>query len=664
MKRIIFFLFSAWLFTTSVVVYSQTPNPIKKLDKSKFKNERRNFSLNDSISSNSNRNNRSKKINLSAKTTYTDYKVFSFLKDTTFIDTTLNIKKHYKFNFLRKDNFGLLPFHNIGQTFNKLTYDFDKLNPVPNIGFTAKQFSFNTVEDINYYEVPTPTSEIMFLTTLEQGRFLDSFFTLNFSKRLNVSIAYTGLRSLGKYRAALVSQGNFRTTFHYETKKGQYKIRGHIATQDILHEESGGLTPEALRAFIDDDPNFSDRARLDVNLENTENFLEASRVYLEQKYQLLSSKDSANQKDFTNLKIGHVLESSREAYEFRQGSPTNFIGTTNFSGTIRDGVKNTFIKNQFFLEFNSKYVLGTFRVKSNIMNYSYGYDKIINQTSEITKRKLKGSAASFGADWKAKINKFQLDATGEITPGSARLAGTNLQGNLSYKKDSLFDLKASILLNSASPNFNYLLHQSSYDGYNWVNNFDNIRTQNLGFQISSKWLNAAVNLTNIENYTYFGEDNKPQQYSENVTYLKVKASREFSYKKIALDNTIMYQNVSGGSAVFRVPELITRNTLYYSDYWFKGKPMQVQIGATFNYFTAYKANAYNPLLAEFTLQNSEEIGFPSVDIFFNAQIRRTRLYFRIDNALSDVGNRNYFSAPNYPYRDFTIRFGLVWNWFI
>ena len=43
---------------------------------------------------------------------------------------------------------------------------------------------------------------------------------------------------------------------------------------------------------------------------------------------------------------------------------------------------------------------------------------------------------------------------------------------------------------------------------------------------------------------------------------------------------------------------------------------------------------------------------------------RTRIYFRIDNALSELGERNYFSAPNYPYRDFTIRFGLVWNWFI
>jgi hypothetical protein len=620
-----------------------------------------NFSFNDSIVQD---NSGTKKINLSAKTKYTDYKIFSFLKDTSYVDTTLNIKKHYKFNFLRKDNFGLLPFHNIGQTFNRLTYDFDKINTVPGIGFTAKQFSFNTIRDIKYYEVPTPTSEIMFLTTLEQGRFLDSFFTLNFSRRLNVSIAYTGLRSLGKYRASLVSQGNFRTTFHYETKNKQYNVRGHIATQDVLNEESGGLTSESLLAFIDNDPNFSDRARLDVNLEEAENFLKASRVYLEQDYQLLSSKDSANQKDFTNLKVGHVLVSSKKAYEFSQNSPSNFIGTTNFSGNIKDDVNNTFLKNQFFLEFNSKYVLGTFKAKSSIMSYSYGYDKIINQTSNINTRKLKGSAISFGADWRAKINKFQLDATGEITPGSARLAGTNLLGNLSYKKDSLFDIKASILLNSKSPNFNYLLHQSTYDAYNWENDFENIRTQNLGFQIDSRWLNAAVNLTNIENYTYFDENNKPQQYSENVTYLKVKASREFIYKKFALDNTIMYQNVSGGSAVFRVPELITRNTLYYSDYWFKGKPMQVQIGATFNYFTAYKANAYNPLLAEFTLQNSEEIGFPTVDLFFNAQIRRTRIFFRVDNALSDFGKRNYFSAPNYPYRDFTIRFGLVWNWFI
>ena len=656
MKKIIFFLLLVCL--SSTYAYSQAKKPISKL---KLSQQKGNNINNDSIL---NGNNGTRKINLNGKTTYTDYKIFSFLKDTTYIDTTLNINKHYKFNFLRKDNFELLPFHNIGQTFNRLGYSFDKISSNPDIGFTAKQFFYKDVEDMLYYEVPTPTSEIMFMTTLQQGQFLESFFTLNFSRRFNLSFAYTGLRSLGNFRQALVSQGNFRTTFHYETKENQYTIRGHLTTHDLLNEESGGLTTESLEAFINDDPNFTDRARLDVNLDDTENSFEGSRLFFEQDYKLLSSKDSVTKKDFTNLKVGHTFLSEQKSYEFRQTSPTGFLGTTGFSGSFTDRVENSFLKNQFFVEFNSKYILGTFRVKSSLMSYSYGYSEIINQNSGINKRKLEGNAASFGADWKAKVKQFQLVATGEITPGNGRLSGTNLSGNLSFKKDSLYTIKASLLLNSKSPNFNFLLHQSTYDEYNWENDFENIRTQNIGFQFDSKWINTEVNLTNIQNYTYFGEDNLPSQSSENVTYLKVKASRELTYKKFSLDNVMMYQNVSGGASVFRVPEFVTRNTLYYSDYWFKEKSMQVQIGATFNYFTQYKANAYNPILSEFTIQNSQEIGFPTVDFFFNAQIRRTRIYFRMDNALSSFGKKNYFSAPNYPYRDATFRFGLVWNWFI
>ncbi|MEQ6123185.1 putative porin [Pseudotenacibaculum sp. MALMAid0570] len=626
-------------------------------DKGKFNANGNNLVLKDTTNS-------SVKVKLSGKTKYTDYKILSFFKDTTYIDTTLTIKKHYKFNFLRKDNFELLPFHNIGQTFNSLGYNFDRVSIRPDIGFRAKQFFYMEVEDINHYDVPTPTSEIMFLTTLEQGQFLESFFTLNFSRRFNASIAYKGLRSLGKYRSSLVSQGNFRTTFRYETKENQYTLRGHIATQDLLNEESGGLTTTALQSFINNDPNFTDRARLDVNLDNTENSFKGSRVYLNHDFKLLSAKDSLNQKDFTNLKIGHTFLSEGKNYEFRQNSTTSFLGTSNITGAVNDRVENSFLKNQFFLEFNSKYVLGTFRVKTSLMNYSYGYSEIFNQTSAITTRKLEGDAASFGADWNAKVKNFQLNASGEIIPGNGRLSGTNFNGNLSFKKDSLFTVKANLLLNSKSPNFNFLLHQNTYNEYNWQNNFDNIRTQNLGFQFNSKWINASANFTNIENYTYFGEDNKPYQSSENITYLKLKASREFKYKKFALDNILMYQNVSSGGSVFRVPTLVTRNTLYYSDYWFQGKPMQVQIGATFKYFSKYKANAYNPILSEFTIQNATDIGYPTVDLFFNAQVRRTRLFFRIDNALSNFGTRNYFSAPNYPYRDFVIRFGLVWNWFI
>jgi len=645
----------------SLAVLSVFGQKNRPLNKPKPLNERTDFIFNDTATVN---NAGTKKINLSAKTKYTDYKIFSFFQDTAYVDTSLTIQKHHAFNFLRKDLFGLVPLHNIGQTFNRLTYDFYPMGPSPDIGFSAKQFFFKKIKDLHYYEVPTQTSEIMFLTTLEQGQFLDSFFTVNFSRRMNVSIAYTGLRSLGKYRESLASQGNFRTTFHYENKKRTYQIRGHLTTHDLLNEESGGLTDEALQAFIDNDPNFSDRARLDVNLDDTESFFKSSRLFFEHDFKILSSKDSIDQKDVNILKIGHALTSETKSYEFRQNSVTDLIGSSNVSGPINDGVKNSFLKNTFFLEFNSKHLLGTLRLKSNLMRYAYGYEEMKSQNSEITNLKLQGNATSLGAEWNAKANRFKMAANGEITPGSNEFSGTNLYGNVSYRKDSSFEIKASVLLNSKSPNFNFLLHQSSYDAYNWENNFDNTKTQDIGLHLDSKWLNVGVNVTNIKNYTYFGEDSQPKQYLENILYFKVKTSAEYRYGKLALDNTVMYQNVRKGAVVFRVPELVTRNTFYYDDYWFEGKPMKVQIGATFNHFTKFNANAYNPLLAEFVLQNSEEIGFSTIDLFFNAQIKRTRIYFKIDNALSDFSKRNYFSAPGYPYRDATIRFGLVWNWFI
>ena len=611
--------------------------------------------------------NSSKRVNvtLSGKTKYTDYKVFSHKRDTTYIDTTLSLKKEYKFNYLRKDLFEFLEFHNQGQTLNNLGYSFNNIYRFPDIGFSAKQVSYFDIEDIKYYEVPTPTTEILYRTGLQQGQVLDALFSLNFSKRLNVSLSYKGLRSLGAYRQALVSNGNFRGAFHYRTKGNQYEVRGHLATQDFFHQENGGLTAESLVNFTEDDENFSTRARLDVNLTDSESQFDGTRVYLEHSYKLLSSKDTINDKDFSNLKIGHVFTNENKTYEFIQSAlTTDFFGDANSSNPDNKEAISKITNNELNIEFNSKYVLGKFKAKTNFTNYSYGYDTILNSNSSINRLKIEGNAVSFGADWNAKIKNFQLNADASVTPGKGRLSGNYLKGEAVYEKDSVFSVKGTLLISSKSANFNTLLHQSEYDAYNWQNDFSNVNTRDLGFDFKSKWLNASLNFTNLDNYTYFDEESKPQQFADQITYLKVKANREFRLGKFALDNTVMYQNVSSGSSVFRVPEFVTRNTFYYTDYWFKGKPMLVNVGVTFKYFTKYKANAYNPLLAEFRIQNEEEIGFPTFDVFFNAQVRRTRLYLKVDNATSSFSDKNYFSAPSYPYRDLTIRFGLVWNWFI
>ena len=98
-------------------------------------------------------------------------------RDTTYVDTTLNMAKAYKFNYLRRDDFELLPFANVGQTYNSLAYSFDDMDLLPKFAAQAHHLNYEDVDDIYYYHVPTPLTELYFKTAFNQGQQLDAFFT-------------------------------------------------------------------------------------------------------------------------------------------------------------------------------------------------------------------------------------------------------------------------------------------------------------------------------------------------------------------------------------------------------------------------------------------------------------------------------------------------------
>lgn len=603
-------------------------------------------------------------VELDGKTHYTDYKIISYENDTTYIDTTLSIKKEYLFNYIRKDDFELLPFHNQGQTYNRLGYDFETTSLFPKMGATAKHFNFKEVEDIAYYEVPTPTSELMYRTGLEQGQVLDAFLTINTSPRFNFSLAYKGLRSLGKYRQTLASYGNFRTTFNYRTENDRYYARGNFVSHDFLNQENGGLTDDSIFFFESNDPNYSDRGRLDVNYTNAENFLESKRYHLEHNFKVFRKKDSIKSMP-SYFKLGHHYTYETKHYKFDQTSQNDLFGEA-YQTEISDHAGLKTMNNLVYLELESPLVLGKLRAKANHYNFDHYFNSIVSSPRETVDAQLKGSTISVGADWVASIKYFDLkvDVSSII---SGDLEGNNLMAAATYEKDSVFNITAKISLVSKAPNFNFLHYQSDYIDYNWQNDSfknEDIRSFSLEFN-SDKFLNVSAHITQIDNYTYFDTISKPQQASEAINYLKIKASKSISVGKFTLDNTLMYQKVAKGEDFFRVPEFVTRNSLYYSNYLFKNKPLYLQTGFTFKYFTKYKMNAYNPLLAEFNLQNTDEYGnYPLVDFFVNFQVRRTRIYFKLENITSSLTGRDYYAAPLRPYRDFTVRFGLVWNFFI
>lgn len=608
--------------------------------------------------------------------TIKDYKLISHARDTTYLDTTLTIQKEYNYNYLRRDDFELMPFANVGQPYNALGIAFENASLYPKIGARAKHFNYLEVEDITYYNVATPMSDLFFKTTFEQGQLLDALLTFNLSRRFNLSIAYKGFRSLGKYQFSQAESGNFRTTANYVTQDGRYGIRAHIAAQDIEAEENGGLAEPELQ-FESEDPEFQDRSRIDVVFSDARNKILGKRYYMDHFYELLKGRPDSVAGPNTALTLGHVFSYETKFYQFTQDSPNTYFGQA-FLSPVDDKAHLKALYNEWSAAFSNS-TLGTLKGYTGIYNYTYYFNSIlVTDAGEIPNR-LKGEEISVGASYQKQIGAFRLRGNGAYTV-AGDLSGNLLDASASYTISGIHTLTASLHTSERKPNFNFLLYQSDYENYNWDNTstFSDQKVHSLKFDLESEvWGNLSAGYTTIDNYSYFasdatteqiaiGEENaflKPKQESGSVGYLKIRYNKEFRSAHWALNNTVMYQAVSQSNPVLNLPEFVTRNTLYYSNDIFR-KAMYLQTGVTLKYFNTYYMDAYNPLLGEFYVQNRQKLGgFPMLDFFIDARVRQTRIYLKAEHFNSSFSGNTFYAAPNYPYRDFVIRFGLVWNFF-
>ncbi len=89
-----------------------------------------------------------------------NYKIFYEDGREQTVDTTLSVLKDYKFNFLRRDYFELLPLPNVAQGFNRMGYDFLNQPMGPSLGARVNQYGFFESDDIPYFQVATPLTEL------------------------------------------------------------------------------------------------------------------------------------------------------------------------------------------------------------------------------------------------------------------------------------------------------------------------------------------------------------------------------------------------------------------------------------------------------------------------------------------------------------------------
>ena len=602
------------------------------------------------------------------KAAYNQYRIISLQKDTTYVDTSLTIQKEYEYNYLRKDIFGLLPFANEGQTYTVLDFGTKKFKSLPEIGFSGKHFNFLGVDDINYYSVATPVTELYFKTVMEQGQSLDAFITVNTSERFNMSVAFKGLRSLGKYINQLSSNGNFRFTSSYNTINKRYYLNFHFTGQDLLNGENGGIT--TIEDFESGDGAFANRARLEVFLKDAQSFMKGKRYFFDHNFRINSKKSN------NNLYLTHQFDYENKFFEYNQKTVSSTIGNVSInrfgdsyaSSNINDQTRYNRMYNKVGAIYENS-LLGRFQFFAEDFRYNYYYKRILILSSGVVPSSLNDDINTLGGQYEYRKNKW--NGTFSYSNSISNQPMSNFDAKLHYQLNDKNEFVFQYQMINKIPDQIYNLYQSSYVDYNWFNDFKNEKINNLEAIAKTQWFDASLQLSSIRDHLYFSNDAtnplqqiiSPKQYAKTINYLSVKVSREFKWWKLSLDNTLLYQQVDQEEDILNVPQIVTRNSLYFTDYVFK-KAMYLQTGFIFNYFTKYYINDYNPVTVESFVQNDRKVGdFPMIDFFVNARIRQTRIFFKLEHFNSRITGNNFYTAPNYPYRDFMIRFGLVWNFF-
>jgi len=365
----------------------------------------------------------------------------------------------------------------------------------------------------------------------------------------------------------------------------------------------------------------------------------------------------------------HQFSQEYKFFEFNQDKANTRFGAS-FSNKINNKTRYNNLFNKLGVAYKTR-SFGNLEFFIEDNNYNYYYNSIVFDSSGnlIAPNSISDRINMLGGNYSYFANK--LVANFSVSQSVSNQGISNIEARAKYKLNDDYQFEFNYQKLNSLPNLNYTLFQSSYVNYNWFTNFKTEKLNQFTLAASTKWLNITAQYKVINDHLYFDNSTndiasliiKPIQYDKTINYFSVKANREIKFWKLALDNTLLYQTVDQSQDVLNVPQLITRNTLYFSEYVFK-KAMFMQTGVTFQYFTNYYANDYNPLIGEFYVQNEKKIGgFPMFDFFINARIRQTRLFLKAEHFNSSFTGNNYYSTPNYPYLDFMIRFGLVWNFF-
>ncbi len=593
------------------------------------------------------------------KPTINDYQVKTRFSEKKIYDTTFTIERSYiATQYNKKDNFGRIQSSNIGSGFQNLIYE---KNAEQNLSLLPenKSFFIKGENDINYYDVKTPTTTFFYNSAMKNGGQLQTTYTQNIGKNFNFALEYMGLRSQGFYTNSLASSNNTIFSGHYNSKNGKYEAYAHYIHQNINNQENGGVAD--IDAFLSGDSDLNNRQNIETNLSGVESRYSYRRYYFSQEF---SPFDPAKYP----FKLRHTIYHQGNKYYFSETSTNaDFFGGVDITGFPLGSKKfSNNLSNTFSLVWdNEKFKLDAgFRHQYLTFGNKNAY-ALLNIPGYFKEQRI-GAVGNLQIKL---LDKIQLKSFLEISKGSQFGNYVKTSNQLVFEPIKDYLVEGRVNFQSAYPSFNYLVNSSHYVDYNYYlqNPNNEIVTQLGGTVRLAKWFDTKVyvDFFKIDNYTYFNSIAKPQQSSSSLNISQIGGESTLKYGKFNLNGKVTFQKALNNQDLLPMPDFIGRINLFYQAKAFK-KAAEIQAGVKVYYFSKFSSREYSPILNEYILPGTTGYsigGQPIADVYINMRVKRMFFYVEGQHINETFMQNKSFTSPNYPIYDFRLNLGVVWYLF-
>lgn len=497
-----------------------------------------------------------------------------------------------------------------------------------------------TRENIKFYNVFKPYSELRYSNTLNTSRYFSVIHAQNIYKNIHLGFQYDVNYTTGSFDKSQIMNQFFNATLRFKNKKETYEGYLGFVRNRAMQNESGGLKSDSSFAAGE----FSSLNAYPVNLSMAYSKWKSVDAFLVQKFNFGKLiKDSSI---ISNLSLVHELSYFSNARLYVDANPMEGFYQNFYFDTLKtnDSLSTQRIQNSLSLR-NEKTIPFEIGIKHDYVLFA---DSLNNErSSNFT------PFVNLGLD----VSGFKLNFLAEYIISNNRYnEDFQIGGNVEFK-----NLYANLRLMNKSVDYFYNRYWTN--NFKWENNFSktNMFNTNLGYNHKEKF---AVNIGYflLNDLVYINNNLLPQQTSKPTSIIQASLLHNLKLGIFNLKGVMTLQKLSSEEAI-RVPVFQAKQGISINFKMFNQK-LQTQVGFDFRYNTSYFADSFMPAMGAFVQQDKVKIGnYLFTDFFVQAQIDRVKFFVALCHPYAGVFGNEYYLTPHYPSEKLNLRYGVTWMFF-